>query len=319
MFLGIEIGGTKLQVAVGSGGSIAETVRATVDTRAGAEGIRRQLLEIVPLLKAKYSVAAIGIGFGGPIDIATGIVTTSHQVEGWDSFPLVQWCRDSFALPTRLSNDCDAAALAEAIWGAGKGARTVFFITVGTGVGGGLVIDGKLHGQDRPAVAEIGHLRPGLQAESPRDIVESYSSGRGIERRLQQLIHDSPDDPEAFELLAAQSAASAASEPLSARQIAEFAGEGNGLAVRVLDDACRTLGWAIAQMAALIAPNIVVIGGGVSLMPDALFLEPVRHSVEKYLFPPLKGAFSIERSALGEEVVLHGALALAESLSTIAN
>lgn len=316
MFLGIEIGGTKLQVAVGSGGSIAETVRATVDLQAGAEGIRRQLLEIVPRLKAKHSVAAIGIGFGGPIDIATGIVTTSHQVEGWDSFPLVQWCCDSFALPTRLSNDCDAAALAEATWGAGTGERTVFFITVGTGVGGGLVIDGKLHGQDRPAVAEIGHLHPGLEAESPRDIVESYSSGRGIEQRLQQLIVDSPDDPEAFELLAAQNAAS---EPLSARQIAEFAGEGNGLAVRVLDDACRTLGWAIAQMAALIAPNIVVIGGGVSLMPDALFLEPVRHSVEKYLFPPLKGSFTIERSALGEEVVLHGALALAESLSKTAN
>jgi glucokinase len=312
MYLGIEIGGTKLQSAVGSGGTLAEIARASVLPDAGAEGIRKQLQEMIPRLLATHPIEAIGIGFGGPLDVARGIVTTSHQVEGWDNFPLAAWCREQFRLPTALANDCDAAALAEATWGAGRGNRTVFYVTVGTGVGGGLVIDRALHGQDRPAAAEIGHLRPGLKAVSPDDIVESYSSGRGIERRLQQLVQDSPHDPEAFELIAAQRELS---QPLSAREIAALAGEGNRLALRVLDDACRTLGWAIAQTATLIAPNVVVIGGGVSLMPDSLFLEPVRQAVEQYLFAPLRGSFRIEPSALGEEVVLHGALAVAESSS----
>ena len=93
---------------------------------------------------------AVGFGFGGPINGPAGIVTTSHQVAGWDNFPLAEWCTKTFGVPTYLGNDCDMAALAEARFGADAAKRSVFYVTVGTGVGGGLVLDGQLFGSHRP-------------------------------------------------------------------------------------------------------------------------------------------------------------------------
>lgn len=309
MQLGIEIGGTKLQFAVGEAGRLAEIVRRDVVAEHGATGILGQIAETVPQLLARHKIDAMGIGFGGPIDSLAGVVTTSHQIAGWDNFPLANWCREKFSLACRLANDCDAAALAEATWGAGRTARTVFFVTVGTGVGGGLVIDGRLHGAGRPAVAEIGHLRPGLSATSPHDTVESWASGRGLETRLRERLLAAPDDPDGLELLLD---ADGDLENITGQMIAEAAGRGNPLALEVLAVATRTLGWGIAQVVTLLVPETVVIGGGVSLSGEELFFAPVRRAVEEYVFPPLRGSYRIVPAELGEAVVLYGAVALAE-------
>src|SRR5580700_8723591 len=182
MFLGIEIGGTKLQLGVGTGTGppFAGFRRLDVDAGRGAHGIREQIAQTGRELLAEFPIRAIGFGFGGPINAAAGIVTTSHQVEGWDNFPLAEWCTKTFGVPTYLGNDCDMAALAEARFGAGRGKRSVFYVTVGTGVGGGLVLDGSLYGSRRPAIAEIGHMRPGLDATESNQTVESLASGPGI-------------------------------------------------------------------------------------------------------------------------------------------
>src|SRR6187551_1763430 len=182
MFLGIEIGGTKLQLGVGKGdgAEFAAFARHDIDIARGAPGILEQIEKSAIALGQKHQLTRIGIGFGGPVDAARGKVTKSHQVEGWDNFPLANWCEETLGIPTVLGNDCDVASLAEARFGAGKGAGSVFYITVGTGVGGGLVIGGKLHGAGRPAVAEIGHLRPGLNADRPEMTVESLAAGPAI-------------------------------------------------------------------------------------------------------------------------------------------
>lgn len=309
MYLGIEIGGTKLQFAVGESGELARVVRRDVVAQAGADGILAQIAETVPELTRQFDLSAMAIGFGGPVDSASGVVTTSHQVEGWDGYPLAAWCREKFGIPCRLGNDCDSAALAEATWGAGKGAYTVFFVTVGTGVGGGLVIGGRLHGAGRPAVAEIGHLRPGPQAKTPAETVESIASGRGIETRMRTRLAESPGDPDALELLLE---ADGDPERLTAVMIAAAAGKGNPPALEVLGEATNTLGWAVAQVVSLLAADVVVIGGGVSLCGEDLFFAPVRRAAERYVFPPLAGQYEILPAALGEEVVLYGAVALAE-------
>lgn len=322
-FLGIEIGGTKLQVAVGSGDgkSFAKLERTEVDPARGAEGIRDQILQAGRFLLSRYDVRRIGIGFGGPVDAAAGRTITSHQVPGWDDFPLAQWCREKLGRPAVLGNDCDAAALAEARFGAGRAHRVVFFVTVGTGVGGGLVIDGQLYQPGQRAVAEIGHLRPGLQATGVHQTVEAAASGRGIEQAMQSRLEglnspraggpgsaDSADDR--LDLL---SRCNGLPDLLTARVIGEAAADGNALALEVLGHACDTLGWAVAQVTTLIAPGVVVIGGGVSLLGDELFFEPVRRAADKYVFPPLAPALNIVPAALGEHVVVHGALALAEA------
>lgn len=339
MYLGIEIGGTKLQLGVGcgDGSELTALVRRAVDISRGAAGILAQIESATDMLMQQHRIERIGIGFGGPVDSAHGRVITSHQVSGWQGIELSQWCQQRWNVPAVLANDCDAAALAEAKFGAGRGAETVFYVTVGTGIGGGLVIGGQLHGKGRPAVAEIGHLRPGLQADRPDDTVEAMASGPGIaaaaqarltgqvsrqlsrirrdlgaadRAHLKQRLQNAEQVDEEFiaDLLAR---CDQDVERLNARLIAQAAAEGNEVAREVIDHACQALGWAIAQVVTLVAPEVVVVGGGVSLMGDSLFFTPLRRHAGRYAFPPLAHAYSIVPAELGEEVVVHGALALA--------
>ncbi|MEX2286826.1 MAG: ROK family protein [Planctomycetaceae bacterium] len=313
MFLGIEIGGTKLQLGVGAGDGpdLVAVERLNVDPARGGAGIREQILKVGRDLVARFDVERIAYGFGGPIDAAAGIVTTSHQVEGWDGFPLVEWTTKELGRPTILGNDCDAAALAEARFGAGRGSRIVFFITVGTGVGGGLVIDGALHAAYRPAVAEIGHLRPTLDPDQPQATVEDMASGRGIEqetRRRLALSSASRQPPDAHHREDLLQRCGNNPEQISGKIVAEAAAAGNKIARDVLSRACRALGWGIAQVLAIAAPEVIVIGGGVSLIGDELFFEPLRAEVERQVFRPLAGSYRIEPAALGELVVVHGAV-----------
>lgn len=317
MFLGIEIGGTKLQLGVGDGESdkLVALERLDVDSKRGGEGIREQIRSAGKSLVAKYNVVRIAYGFGGPIDAARGVVTTSHQVKGWDGFPLVDWTTKELGKPTLLGNDCDAAALAEARLGAGRGARIAFYVTVGTGVGGGLVIDGKLHGVDRPAVAEIGHLRPTLDRDQAGSTVEDMASGRGIEiemrRRLAKAATAGAVNSNDRDDLLGRCGHNL--ESLTGKAIAQAAAEGNALAKEVLHRGCRALGWGIAQVLAIAAPEVVVVGGGVSLIGEELFFRPLRQEVERQVFRPLAGSCRIEPAGLGEEVVVHGAVLRAAS------
>jgi len=311
MYLGIEIGGTKLQLAVGSGtGSpLVELQRRDVRVEDGAGGILRQIEIVGRELIERYQPRAIGIGFGGPVDTRAGRTITSHQVEGWHDFALVDWCRETFGLPAALSNDADAAGLAEALFGAGRGHRVVFYITVGSGIGGALVIDGRVYSGGRGIASEIGHLRPGLDADDSRATVESVSSGFGVaEAGRSWLAGENLCDSSAADLLAR---CAGRIEQISGRMIIEAAAAGNVAAQRIFARALQVLGWAIAQMITLVAPQVVVIGGGVPLAGEAMFFEPLRSEVARYVFPPLSRAYSIVPAALGEEVVIHGALAVA--------
>lgn len=309
MFLGIEIGGTKLQLGVGAGdGMLVDLVRLDVEQAQGAEGILRQIAATGRTLVAKHGVTAAGFGFGGPVDTQRGVAVKSHHVRGWDNFPLADWCERELGIPAAIENDCDAAALAEARYGAGRGANPVFYVTVGTGIGGGLIVDGKIYRGSGHGAAEIGHLRPGLDCDDPEAIVEASSAGWGIAatavRWLAAEQQFSATDRQ--QLLAV---CGADPTKLNARMVAEAAAAGSSLAGAVMDRALQTLGWAIAQALTLTAPEVVVVGGGVSLSGEQQFFTPLREHVARYVFPPLRDKYRIVPAALGEEVVVHGALA----------
>jgi len=314
MYLGIEIGGTKLQLGVGSGDgrSLVALERARVDPQGGAEAIRQQIAQLGKPLVEQYDVRAIGVGFGGPVDAEAGRTIKSHQVDGWDDFPLVDWCREQFGLPTVLGNDSDLAGLGEARFGAGQGGRVVFYSNVGSGIGGALVIDGQLFRGSGGVASELGHLRPGPQAERSDQTVESIASGWAIAMaaRCRVVEPKEADSQAAVDLLRY---AHGQADRLTAVDVTRAAAEGNPLARSILHEAYRTYGWAIAQMVTLLAPDIVVIGGGVSLAGEELFLGPLRREVDRYVFPPLRDKFKLVAAELGEEVVVHGALALAAS------
>jgi len=339
MFLGIEIGGTKLQLGVSDGRSphLVAIERRDVDARRGSAGILENIEAVGTAMLQRHKLKGIGIGFGGPVNSATGIVTKSHQIEGWDDFPLVRWCQESLNLPAVMGNDCDVAALAEAKFGAGRGSQNLLYVTVGTGVGGGLVLNGKVHGSGRPAVAEIGHLRPGLHDDRPEMTVESHCSGWGIaatalarisgevSRRLevlsegvtpahrQQILQRMTLVAETEREYIADLLQRCEQDPerLTAKIIAQAAQDGNDIARDVYAHATQVLGWAIAQTITLVAPEVVVVGGGVSLAGEQLFFEPLQQQIEKYVFPALRDSYRVVPAELGELTVVHGALALA--------
>lgn len=315
MYLGIEIGGTKLQLGCGDGqsGVLKALVRRDIDRTKGARGILDQIAEAARPLIAELQPTQIGYGFGGPVDSTSGRVRISHQVDGWENFPLVQWTREQFDLPAKLGNDCDVAALAEFRYGAGRGAKTIFYVTVGTGVGGGCVVEGKLLGEGRPAIAEIGHLRPGLDCDDPHQTVESIAAGPGIAAYARAKLQSDNEAASGVSAESIRELKSRLGDDISAATLGKTAREGNEYAKQLLNRPVQTLGWAISQVVTLIAPEIVVVGGGVSLLGEELFFAPLRKYAAKYGFPPLAGSYQIVPAALGEEAVVHGAVALAAS------
>src|SRR5438067_3468856 len=164
MYVGIEIGGTKLQIGLGPGdGTLAALWRGGVAVARGGDGIRDQIVRETPLLLEvagveRRQIRGVGVGFGGPVDDADQTVIKSHQIEGWDGFPLAEWLTELLGWPVALGNDADVAGLAEALFGAGRGVSPIFYITIGSGIGGGLIINGEIYRGCGKGAAEIGHL-----------------------------------------------------------------------------------------------------------------------------------------------------------------
>ena len=297
MYLGIEIGGTKLQLGLGAGdGTIRSKWRGTVDRDAGGDGIRRQIETAIPTLLAqagleRSALKGIGVGFGGPTDDATQSVIKSHHIDGWNDFPLADWLTQITGLPTVICNDADVAGLAEAEIGAGKGFSPIFYITVGSGIGGGLIINGEIYRGVGKGAAEIGHLRTAypLLDQPHDDILESFASGWGIGRRGSRAMGES----------------------MTGQGVAEAAIAGDAAARRIFDDAVQALAEGICSVIKLLCPRRIVIGGGVALTGDELFFHPLREYVSRRGFAAFAGLTDIVPAALGEDVVIHGALALA--------
>ena len=326
MYLGIEIGGTKLQLGVGRGdGVLAGLSRERVDIAAGPEGIRRQIIRVVPELLAKSSldrsqIKGVGIGFGGPVDDHTHTIIKSHQIEGWDNFPLEKWLSDLLDMPAVLGNDADVAGLAEALFGAGKGFSPVFYITIGSGIGGGLIINGEIYRGCGRGAAEIGHLRAlvvkGFSGFSLRHMpLEAIASGWGIENNFRWVFKHCLESPnpnlkrqrESLVLRLADGNPS----NITARLVAEAVRQGDPDAKKLTQYPLTYLAEAICNIIALLCPSRIIIGGGVSLMGEELLFEPLRKLVARRVFKPFADCYEIVPAALGEEVVVHGALALA--------
>jgi glucokinase len=161
-FLGIEIGGTKLQLAMGPGDwTIAALERRVIRPEAGAKGLLDQIAEAHACLVSSSHgrPAAAGIGFGGPVDVDRGVILRSHQIEGWEGFALADWVREVMGIPlVSIQNDADTAGLGEARFGAGRGLSPIFYATIGSGIGGGLIVDGRIYRGSGLGASEIGHL-----------------------------------------------------------------------------------------------------------------------------------------------------------------
>ncbi len=306
-FLGIEIGGTKLQLALGPGdGRIVALRRLTVEPVHGASGIRAQIVSALPALLDdaridRSAIVAAGVGFGGPVDALEGRIERSFQIQGWEGFPLSDWIRRELGVrATSVHNDADAAGLAESRFGAGRGLDPLLYITVGSGIGGALILNDRIYrGAGRGAV-EIGHILVPTGDPGKWDELERIASGWGIARAGQALFDAGRFLPEGHD----------GTRPISGLDVAQASQKGVAEALAVLVRAQEALGFAIAQAVALVAPRRIVIGGGVSMI-GASWFRGVREAVDRLALSPFLGSFEIVPAALGEEVVIQGALALA--------
>ena len=309
--LGLDIGGTKLAVGVvtadgRSHGVIVEPTRREEGWRA----VVARLFEMGGRAIAASGlgdIRAVGIACGGPLDPATGTLHGPPHLPGWIEVPLGPLATEAFGVPVALQNDASAAALAEYRFGAGRGAGTMIYLTVSTGIGGGAVIDGRL----RPGAAgnggEFGHVtvrRGGRLCSCGRlGCIEAYASGSSIAARAAKALTDG-----AASILATLSAVTAA-------DVAAAAAAGDPLAVSIWNETMDLLGGAVTDLVNVFEPDMVVLGGGVT-RSGAQLLEPVRRVVAREAMPPAARAAQVALAELGDLVGVTGAGAVAHDMLT---
>jgi glucokinase len=319
LVLGIEIGGTKLQLGIGFGdGNLLARKRLSVDPKRGAAGILDQIkAAFFPLVHDQAGVSddqikAIGIGFGGPVDHDRGRIQRSYQIEGWDQFPLADWVREHLGVSSvSIENDADAAGLAECRFGSGFGHSPLLYITIGSGIGGALIVDDRIYRGAGRGATEIGHLRVPYSKDSEvvwREL-ELVASGWAIAAAAKELAqrkaHAECSD---WSVLAR---AHFIPDRITAEIVAQSAAAGDRDSIAILDTARAAFAFALTQAIALLAPRRIVIGGGVSLIGENDWFEPIRKITDRNIFPPFQRQYDIVPATLREAVVVHGALAIA--------
>ncbi len=303
--IAVDIGGTHLRAALYEPDNTTPIVHERVDTQATKPGVFERMQALIQSIWPKdRQVEAIGVASPGPLDPYTGYVLKTPNIPEWNNFPVAPNLSDHFHVPAFLDNDANLAALGEWKFGAARGHNDVLYLTISTGVGGGVVSDGRLVRGYHGLATELGHTTidpdgPLCSCGYPGHL-ESFSSGPAIVKYvLKELQNGATSDLKA-------------DQKLTARVIAEAAFHGDPLAVSAYRRAGEYLGIGVANFLIAFDPSIVIFGGGVSQVGPLLF-DPFQASLKKRVFHPryLEG-LKIERAALGDDAGLLGALALAQ-------
>ena len=297
MIAGVDIGGTKIAVGIISddGRILARGETPTCAELGYAKALDRTanlLREVAQRVGVEFK--GIGIGSTGPVDPFSGEIGEVNFLPGWQGSKIVADLGALFGVTVAMENDADAAALGEAGWGAGKDKTRLIYITVGTGIGGGIILDGKLYRGVAHAHPEIGHHV--IDVSGPACLCgfhgcwESLAAGPAMARWMKEELH--PNDPDR--------------ENLSAKRICELALEGDSLAQRAVGREAYYLGLGLANMVVLFTPQTIVLGGSVMKSAD-LFLPGIRKVIrESCKYVPFEKT-ELALASLGEDANLIGA------------
>jgi glucokinase len=300
-FIGIEIGGTKLQlVSADASLAINEHLSLEVNKENGARGIQQQIEDGIQKIKGNKELSAIGVGFGGPVNYKTGKISVSHQIAGWEDFNLKQWLHDLTTVPVFIDNDANVAALGEAVHGAGAAYEIVFYITIGSGIGGGMVVNKKIYHGAYPGEVEVGHLRLNKQG----DTLESQCSGWAVDGKIRKAVAAQPES------MLAKLVGNA--KKREAKFLQEAIEKGDEAAKKILHETADNIAFALSHVVLLFHPEIIIIGGGLSLLGESLSDE-IALALPKHVMKAFLPPSEIKIASLGKNVVPIGALELARS------
>jgi glucokinase len=313
--VGVDIGGTNLVVgampadgsreigvhslptqAVLGADSVVERIRGMIETTIAAviqeTGARRE------------QVAGVGIGSPGPLDREQGLVILTPNL-GWTNFPLRDRISATVGLPAVLDNDANCATLGEAWLGAAKGGRNVVGFTLGTGIGGGLILDGRLYHGVSDVAGEIGHMT--IEANGRKcgcgnyGCLEAYASGPAIAMRAREALAGGEGS-------LIPSLVDGDLSKLTAAKVYSASAQGDAIATEVVKETARFLAIGVANMLNVFNPDVVVLAGGVAQAGDSLFV-PLRAEVRRRAFKPAVDACRIVPGALGSSAGMVGAVA----------
>lgn len=298
LLLGVDVGGTKIASALGDGaGEVLESrsrpTGLSGDSRADLLRIADELRELVSSQgRSMEEVAGVGVSLPGPLDLEAGRVLNPPNLPGWNQAPVRDTLSEALGLPVALDNDANAATLAEWRFGAGRGFQNVVFLTMSTGVGGGLVLGGRLHRGVASSAGEVGHMPIEWNGEpcacGLRGCLEAYIGGASWARRL---ARETPADSAVAEL-----AGDASPHP---EHVVEAARSGDAFAVSEMQRFNRYLAQAIVQLTFVVAPEVFVLGTIARAAGDALCLDPVRRLVREHVWDFLADDLTIVAGELG--------------------
>jgi glucokinase len=313
--IGIDIGGTKCRVSLGNlcGGLLR--IEASREARSTLgyspqDMLDKLLRDVEGLTGGAGKVEAIGISCGGPLDQDRGIILSPPNLPGWDEIPITGYFRDHTGIPAYLYNDANAGALAEWKYGAGKGCRDLVFITFGTGIGAGLILDGRLYSGACGQAGEIGHLRLtdyGPPGYGKLGSLEGFCSGGGIVKLARSMVE--------AEIQQRRSPGFCPSlgdlEGITAKTVGDAAERGDPLARRIYEEVGRKLGLGLSVIIDVLNPELIIIGS-IFTRSQKLLWPAAREVIEREALPLARQVCRVEPSMLGDEIGNYAALAAAQ-------
>jgi glucokinase len=311
VFAGIDLGGTKILVLIAAGdGRVVGQARVATQAAQGPDAVIARIADTVRAAAADAqievaSIRAAGVSAPGPIDTAEGVITDPPNLPGWHNVPLAKTLHERLGIPTRLENDANCQAVAEHQYGAGRGYTNLIFVTVSTGIGGGLIINDELYAGASGAAGEVGHI--GVSVDGPTcgaghvGCLEAFASGTAIARRAREMI--------AAGGLIRTARMAERDPPVSAKTVFLAGQQGETDATAIIESAGRYLGIGLASLINIFNPQAIVVGGGVANMGETL-LGPAVEVARARAFAQSFTDVRILEGQLGEQAAALGAIAV---------
>ncbi len=302
--VGIDIGGTKLAtVLADKDGNILQKVRKPTESEKGPQHAVQLLLNMVDEVLnlsglSRENISGIGVSCGGPLDTKTGVVYSPPNLPGWDALPLKDMIESELHIPTVLENDANASALAEARFGGGRGYDYVLYMTMSTGIGGGIVVNGEIYHGANDSAGEVGHqiLLPDgpLCGCGKQGCLEALCSGPSIARRAQEAIADQ-SNTSILKLTGGQI------NRVRSEHVLQAARNGDALAVALIEETAYYMGWGIANLVNILNPEIVLLGT-IAVAAGDLLLNPIRRTVSEMAMQRPSEMAKIMPAELGDSI-----------------